>query len=47
MDGRQAKQVTGMKMYKLPVTKISQGDEKYNIGNILNNTVIMLYGDTQ
>ena len=35
-EGRQAKQIKGIKRYKLPVIKyISHRDEKYSIGTIV------------
>ena len=35
-----------IKRYKLPAIKlISHGDEKYTIENIINNNIILLYGD--
>ena len=41
-----AKQVKGMKRHKLAVMKqVSHRDEKYSLGNIVNNIVIMLCGD--
>lgn len=32
--------VNGIKKYKSPVIKISHGDEKYSIRNIVNNVVV-------
>ena len=36
----------GLEKYKPPVSKqLSHRDEMYNMGNIVNNTVIILYDD--
>ena len=44
--GEWVKQMKEIKKYKLPVMKhISHRDEKYNIGNTINNILITLYGD--
>ena len=44
-EWRMGKMVKGIKGYKHPVIKsVSHRDEKYSIGNIVNNMVIM-YGD--
>ena len=35
-----------IKRYKLSVTKqMSHGGEMYSVGNIVNNNIILLYGD--
>ena len=35
-----------IKKYKLPaIEKMSHKDEKHSIGNTVNNTIIILYGD--
>ena len=40
------KYIKEIKRYHCPVIKqIRQGDRKYSMGNTVNNTVIMLYGD--
>lgn len=42
------KQVKGIKRHKLPVIKLlSLRNEKYNIGNTVNNIVVTLHGDRQ
>ena len=38
------KKVKGIKMYKLPVIKISHKDIKYSIENITNNVIITMHG---
>ena len=42
----QATQAKGIKRYKFPSIKLTNhGDVVYRIGNILNNTLIILYND--